>query len=260
MLIFTRDKKRLLEHFQKDPVLFAYHMGDLDEFHFEQCQWGATYGQSPRIDDVTLLYTGLTTPTLLAFGLTDKFETLLRELIPVLPPVFHCHFQETYRAVFREHFTETDRGSHQKMKLTDFRPSDKQEPPEAVIRLDMQHEPELRALFADAYPSNYFVPRMLESGKYLGYQIDGKVVAVTGVHAYSDEYGVAVLGNITTHPDYRGRGLAGVLTSRLLEELTAENKLVCLNVQRDNIAAIRCYQKLGFVKVHEYEEALYELK
>ncbi|MCP4686026.1 MAG: GNAT family N-acetyltransferase, partial [bacterium] len=48
--------------------------------------------------------------------------------------------------------------------------------------------------------------------------------------------------------------------SRLLEELTSEGKMVCLNVQQDNAAAIRCYEKLGFVKVHEYEEALYEPK
>ncbi len=260
MLIFTRDKKRLLEHFRKDPVLFAYHMGDLDDFHFEHCQWGATYGQSPRIDDVTLLYTGLTTPTLLAFGLTDKFESLLRELIPLLPPRFHCHFQEKDRAVLTEHFAWTDLGSHQKMKLGDFRPSEKEISPEEIVRLEMEHEPALKALFAEAYPSNYFVPRMLESGKYLGYRIDDRIVAVTGIHTSSDEYKVAVLGNITTHPDFRGQGLAGALTSRLLEELTAEDKLVCLNVQQDNAAAIRCYEKLGFVKVHEYAEALYELR
>ncbi|MCP4685647.1 MAG: GNAT family N-acetyltransferase, partial [bacterium] len=258
MLIFTRDKKRLLEHFRKDPVLFAYHLGDLDDFHFEQCQWGATYGKSPRIDDVTLLYTGLATPTLLAFGLTEKFEELLREQIPILPPAFHCHFQEPYRQVFREHFRETDLGSHQKMQLVDFRPYAGKGSPEAIVRLDMKHEAELKALFEAAYPSNYFVPRMLESGKYLGYAAEGRIVAVTGIHTYSDEYKVAVLGNITTHPDYRGRGLAGLLTSRLLEELTSEGKMVCLNVQQDNAAAIRCYEKLGFVKVHEYEEALYE--
>lgn len=258
MLIFTRDKKRLLEHFRKDPVLFAYHIGDLDDFHFEHCQWGATYGRSPRIDDVTLLYTGLDTPTLLAFGLTDKFQPLLRELIPVLPNRFHCHFQEKDRALFREHFSETDLGSHQKMYLKDLRPPQREVPSDSIVRLTPDDEPALKELFEQAYPSNYFVPRMLESEKYLGYKEDDRIVAVTGIHALSREHKVAVLGNITTHPDYRGRGLAGALTSHLLEELTADGHMVCLNVQQNNAAAIRCYEKLGFVKVHEYVEALYE--
>ena len=48
MLVFTTNKERLSEHFQKDPVLFAYHLGDLDDFYFKDCQWGATYGFSFR--------------------------------------------------------------------------------------------------------------------------------------------------------------------------------------------------------------------
>jgi len=259
MLIFTRDKKRLLEHFRKDPVLFAYHIGDLDDFHFDFCQWGATYGKSPRIDDVTLLYTGLPTPTLLAFGLTDKFQELLRELIPILPPRFHCHFQERDRSIFREHFRETDLGSHQKMHLREFHPGVTGLQSDKIIRLGASDEQALKGLFEDAYPDNYFVPRMLESGKYLGYKDGGRIVAVTGVHTISEAHKVAVLGNITTHPDFRGRGLAGGLTSQLLEELTSEGYMVCLNVQRDNKPAIKCYERLGFVKVHEYVEALYEV-
>lgn len=259
MLIFTRDKKRLLEHFRKDPVLFAYHIGDLDDFHFEFCQWGATYGKSPRIDDVTLLYTGLEVPTLLAFGLTDRFQELLREQMPLLPPRFHCHFREADRPLFLEHFKETDLGAHQKMHLKELHSHPSDSSAESIIRLTEADEPELRAFFERAYPSNYFVPRMLQTGKYLGYKDDGMIVAVTGVHTYAKQHKVAVLGNIATHPDFRGQGLASLLTSRLLEELTAEGNMVCLNVQQDNEAAIRCYEKLGFVKIHEYAEALYEM-
>jgi len=66
-----------------------------------------------------------------------------------------------------------------------------------------------------------------------------------------------VLGNITTHPDFRNRGLGTAVTSRLLVELSHEGKLVCLNVKADNVAAVKCYERLGFVKVHEYHEGLF---
>ena len=107
---------------------------------------------------------------------------------------------------------------------------------------------------------------MLATGKYFGCLVDDRVhaddrlLAVAGVHVCSDEYKVAVLGSIATHPEHRGRGLATTLTSHLTAELVNEGKLVCLNVKADNLPAIRCYKKLGFETIHEYEEALFELK
>ncbi|MFH9350516.1 GNAT family N-acetyltransferase [Kitasatospora sp. NPDC017646] len=37
---------------------------------------------------------------------------------------------------------------------------------------------------------------------------DGRPVAAAGVHVHSAAHRVAVLGNVVTHPDARGRGLA----------------------------------------------------
>jgi ribosomal protein S18 acetylase RimI-like enzyme len=263
MLVFTTDKKRLLEHFQKDPVLFAYHIGDLDDFYFPYCQWAATYGKSPRIDDILLLYTGCETPTLLAFGLTDKFPDLLSDFLPLAPSRFYGHFLAPHRGVLQRFADETPLGAHLKMRLDvdRFESSDRRERGSAAIfRLDRSREPELRELYAAAYPDNYFVPRMLETGKYFGYREGGRLVAVTGVHVDSDEQKIAVLGNIATYPDFRGRGLAGRLTAHLLRELVAESKLVSLNVKADNTPAIACYKRLGFETVREYEEGLFTLR
>ena len=94
-----------------------------------------------------------------------------------------------------------------------------------------------------------------------GYDFENKqIVAASGVHVDSDEYNIAVLGNIVTHPDYRNRRLATKLTSYLTEELVLESKLICLNVKDDNTAAITTYEKLGFEKVHVYEEGIFEFK
>ena len=54
MLVFTVNKKHLERHFQKDPVLFGYHQGDLDDFYFPDCQWAADYHQRARIEELIL--------------------------------------------------------------------------------------------------------------------------------------------------------------------------------------------------------------
>ena len=260
MLVFTQDKKRLLEFFKKDPVLFAYHIGDLDDFFFNDCQWAVTYGYLPYIEEVILLYTGLKTPTVLAFGVGPGFPDLLREMIDILPETFHCHFQSTSRNIFLEHFDEHPLGTHWKMKLEHFTPTGRQTGAGKIIRLDRSHELELLALYEKSYPDNYFVSRMLDTGKYFGYVEDNRIVAVAGVHVDSDKFGVATLGNITTHPDFRGRGLGTIVTSHMTAKLVSEGKIVCLNVKADNVPAITCYQNLGFVKVHQHEEALFTWK
>jgi predicted GNAT family acetyltransferase len=99
---------------------------------------------------------------------------------------------------------------------------------------------------------------MLDTGKCFGYFGNDQLLAAAGVHVYSVEYDIAVLGNIATAPAHRGRGLGTLVTARLVSELVAENcGCICLNVKADNTAAIRCYEKLGFSTVHDYEEGLF---
>jgi len=260
MLIFTNDKKRLLRHFNKDPVLFAYHIGDLDDFYFNDCTWGSIYGRIGGIEDLLLLYRGCDQPTLLAFGLENRFPQLIAEFLPLLPDKFFCHYQKKDEVVFTKFFQKNDLGSFIKMKLTDFNKTKYEFDSGKIVRLDHSHEADIKKLYQKAYPENYFVTKMLETGKYLGYSIDNTLVAISGVHVSSDEYNMAVLGNITTDPDYRRKGIASRLTSILSEELLNEGKSVCLNVKDDNMPAIKCYKSLGFEKVHDYQEAFFELK
>lgn len=259
MLIFSLDKQRLKRHFEKDVVLFSYHLGDLDDFYYPHCQFAVDYGDKSKIEDAILVYTGCEVPSVLAFGLTDIFDSLVREMLPLLPMKFYCHFQEKHRALFLENYKETKLGSFHKMKLENFT-NIKTNSEISVQQLDMTHLEMLKQLYSKAYPQNYFTERMLETGKYYGCIVDGNIVSVSGVHVHSDEYKIAVLGNIATAQEFRGQGISIQVTSRLLEDLTSDGKTVCLNVKADNKAAIASYTKLGFVKVHEYEEAFFELK
>jgi predicted GNAT family acetyltransferase len=80
------------------------------------------------------------------------------------------------------------------------------------------------------------------------------------VHVYSRRYRVAALGNIATHPDYRGKGYGKVVAARVCKSLLNDIDHIGLNVKTDNKGAIRCYQKLGFETVGAFGEFNVELK
>lgn len=87
-----------------------------------------------------------------------------------------------------------------------------------------------------------------------------RLVSVAGVHVYSEEYKVAAVGNIVTHPDYRGNGLGKSVTARLCQSLLEKVDHVGLNVKSDNNTAISVYKGLGFEIVGDYWEYMIEAK
>ncbi|GBD13194.1 Mycothiol acetyltransferase [bacterium HR24] len=92
-----------------------------------------------------------------------------------------------------------------------------------------------------AYPA-----RVLEEGVYYGVVADGHLVAIAGTHVVSPEEGVAVVGNVFTHPDWRGRGLATLATGAVTRELLERCPDVYLTVETENTAAVQVYRKLGY--------------
>ena len=213
MFTFAIDKVRLLDHFKKDPVLFAYHIGDLDDFFFPHCQFPSIYSSTARIEDTILIYSGGTAPVVILFGLTDRYEELIHEIGDLLPDTFFCHYQKRYRGVLRERFIEQPLGTMFRMKLESLTQLPNTE--HDVARLGGSDLKAITALYKSSYPGSYFTPRMLETGKYFGIRDGKKLTAVAGVHVYSPEYKVAALGNITTHTQYRVKGLASAVTGQL---------------------------------------------
>ena len=137
-MVFTVNKKHLLKHFQKDPVLFAYHLGDLDDFYFPHCQWAADYQNRARIEEAVLIYSGSKIPTVMAFGVTPRFSTFLSELMDLLPKKFYGHYQKEMRRHFHKAYKEKRLGSLWKMKLVDSAKAKKvyQTTGENIIKLD----------------------------------------------------------------------------------------------------------------------------
>jgi ribosomal protein S18 acetylase RimI-like enzyme len=257
---FTTDRNLLYGYFRKDPVLFGYHIGDLDEFYFKKCRWAVNLDGRGEIGESILIYNGPAVPTVLALGPGHHLDNLIEELLPLLPDRFYCHFHRELRSIFLRRFAGEPLGTHLKMKLESPASYRLSLSADRIARLDLSNKKELLELYDRSYPGNYFDVRMLKTGKYFGYFDGGRIIAVSGIHVYSDEYNIAVLGNIVTDPDHRNRGLATAVTSRLVDELAGEGKLVTLNVGASNYPAISCYRKLGFEKVHEYEESIFSAR
>ncbi|MEU1588024.1 GNAT family N-acetyltransferase [Micromonospora sp. NPDC005710] len=233
----------------RDPVLHAYQLGDLDDFFWPYTSWFR------RGEQVVLLYHGADRPTLLAFAApanTAAMSVLLARVAPVLPAKLYAHLSPGLTDALAGTFRTDAGGRHHRMALTD--PARLAGVATAGVVLGSADLPALRELYARAYPDNWFDERMLGTGQYLGVREGGELVAVAGVHVFSPAYEVAALGNVTTHPRWRGRGLGAAVVAALCVRLRDRVTHVTLNVKADNAAAVRLYERVGFTRSADYDE------
>ncbi|MFC7547006.1 GNAT family N-acetyltransferase [Plantactinospora sp. GCM10030261] len=243
----VHDRAELAALLRRDPARHAYQLGDLDDFFWPYTTWYA------RGDSVALLYHGVDPPTLLLFDdPAGPAGELLDDLSSLLPTRLYAHLSPGLDWRLARRYDLTPGGPHLKMALTE--PARLASALAEGSPLTAADLPELARLYEVSYPANWFDRRMLETGQYVGVRRDGELVAVAGVHVWSPVYRVAALGNITTHPAHRGRGLAGLAVAALCRRLAATVDHVTLNVRADNAAATAVYRRLGFTTVARYAE------
>jgi ribosomal protein S18 acetylase RimI-like enzyme len=122
------------------------------------------------------------------------------------------------------------------------------------IRMTAGHAEQIRNLVAQEGISG-FAAAQIDHGIFFGIYENELLVSVAGTHLVSPTYGVAAVGNIVTHPDFRGRGYATAAVSAVLSELAGIGiRDIVLNVQKENAPAIHIYQKLGFECYCEFLE------
>src|SRR5262249_38432512 len=153
-------------------------------------------------------------------------------ILHLLPRRIYTHLSGDLIDVFADDYHVEPHGAYDKMALTNPERLDIVDTSSAV-QLSATNLAEIMALYDAAYPGNWFDPRMLETGHYYGVRQDGVLLSVAGVHVYSPHYRVAALGNVTTHPAARGRGLATLATAKLCQELRRSVDRIGLNVRAD---------------------------
>lgn len=113
----------------------------------------------------------------------------------------------------------------------------------------------LNGLYGSEGGPSYYVPEHIDNGVYRGVVRDGRLVAVAGTHVVSRLEGVAVVGNVFTHPSYRGHGFAAAATSAVTEALLEFCEHVVLTVDPGNLPAVTAYSRLGYREVCQLVEA-----
>lgn len=240
----TTDLALLRAGLRTDPVGAAYLLGDLDDPYFRSCRWFvATYRGRPLA--VVMLFEGLSVPALLSYGAPDAVAVALRKCGEELPAECYAKVPLEHREALAERFRIVESETFWTMGLEpgDFQ---RESTAEGIRQLDSEDLAAMLALY-DAYPGHFFEPGQLEHGLYFGRFCAGELVTIAGTHVFSSRERVAVLGNLVTAREHRGRGHARVCTSRLIEVLGERGcRTVALQVAERNAPAISCYRRLGF--------------
>lgn len=259
------DDAGLIEnHLRKNTGLNLYQIGDLDEFFRPYTEWYGTRKNGELIQ-VVLIYKGTELPVLLALcdRDTEDMKVLLKGIRDELPDRIYSHLSKgLYPALSGSH-EGIKQGNYLKMIINreDFIFDKKKiamDERETMRRMTGDDLEEIKKLYEESYPGNWFDERMLMTGKYFGYFISGELKGISGIHVYSPEYRIAVLGNITTHPSGRNRSICKKVTTALCEDLFETVDVIGLNVHEDNRSAIRSYESIGFSITDEYEEYMFE--
>jgi ribosomal protein S18 acetylase RimI-like enzyme len=254
-VICLHDKDRIEAFLRKNVYLHIYSIGDLDDFFWPDTVW---YGweKEGEIQAVTLLYTASDDPTLLALSeQQDIMWELVQSIFHILPERFYAHLSPGVVEAVEGRCKIKSCGKHYKMGLKNkslLRDIDFSQ----VIRLTENDLDEMLALYEESYPGNWFNPRMLQTKQYFGIRLNDRLVSIAGIHVYSEQYKVAALGNIVTHPDYRGKGVGKAVMAKLCQSLAKHVDYIGLNVKADNTAAVEMYRKLGFEIVGTYYELM----
>lgn len=256
---FLHDRRELENYLRKNIFLNIYAIGDLDDFFWPCTCW---FGRRSlgKVDSVALLYTGMKLPTLIVMSRDISPEReLLTSIAHLLPDPVYCHLSPGLEDALEDSHEMEVHGKYNRMGLVDeeaFFNADCRD----VVQLKVSNLEELLDFYNKSYPRNWFDPRMLETGKYFCIRRDGNIVSAGGIHVYSSEYRVGTLGNIATHPEYRGKGFGTAVTVMVCRSLLETVDHVGLNVRSDNTAAISCYEKLGFRTVASYGEFMVQRK
>lgn len=251
MMWTTRElvnKSEILAYLETDRFYAAYAIGDLEPGLFEQCTWvGAE--KNGQLHALALHFHGLKLPAFVLMGDPDGLQAIFRELLYPAQAYLTCCAE--HLGMLERFYTWRERIPMWRMALQPMR----FHPVKGNCkRLGPRYVDELMALYAYG-GGDAFMPMQLERGVFYGVFWEGCLVAAAGTHLVSPAYDVAAVGNVFTHPGYRGRGFGTVTTSAVVAELLQRGiRNIVLNVSQGNETAIALYERLGFQRTCPFFE------
>lgn len=245
----TTDRELLYSFLEQDRLYAAYAICDLGEREFARTRWGAAYDGDELIA-VGMEYTGPTPQPLFVLGRPDGISAVLRDVIR--PRAAYIAARTMMLPAVEAHY-RVDPGTQMVRMWVDrarFRPY-----PATVQRLLPVEIGELNRLYQLGFAS-WLPSGAIADGVYYGMRVNGQLVSAAGTHVISPSARLAVVGNVLTHLDYRGRGFATAVTGAVTAELLRSCDQIVLNVRADNPPAINAYRRLGYIEHARFEERL----
>jgi ribosomal protein S18 acetylase RimI-like enzyme len=243
------DKAVLRNFLESDRLLAAYALCDLEEREFARTRWGGAF-DGDRLVAIALEYSGLTPQPLFVMGKPDGVEAILRDIVRPRA-AYVATLPGTLSAV--ESLYRLDPGPPMVRMWVDrsrLRPY-----PAEVRRLLPSDIGDLNRLYQLGFAS-WLPSSAIAEGVYYGMRVGGRLVAAAGTHVISRQARLAVVGNVLTHVDYRGRGYATAVTGAVTADLLRSCDQVVLNVRSDNPPALQAYRRLGYAEHVRFEERL----
>jgi ribosomal protein S18 acetylase RimI-like enzyme len=234
------DRDEIAAFLRMDRRYAAYALGDLDGPGRERCSWGIAYDDRGRAVALAMHQEGLIPQPLFLMGEPAGCREILASV--VRPRDAYLLGTDSLDAVVAELY-ELERPVTLHRMVVDrstFRPF--AGPAERLAPADIDNLNRLYQLgLRGGFPAS-----VLEDGVYYGVRVRGQLVSAAGTHVINAHEGIAVVGNVMTHVDYRGHDFAKMVTSAVTAELLERIDDVALNVHTDNLPAVAAYERLGY--------------
>jgi GNAT superfamily N-acetyltransferase len=246
----TTDRDLIRTFLDRDRIYAAYALADLEDRESARSRW-AIARAGDEVVSLVLEYGGPSPQPLFIAGRDDGIEAILRDVVK--PSIAYVACLPANQAAVESRY-RLEPGPQMVRMWVDrstFRPA-----VDAGIEvLTSGDAGELNRLYRLGFGS-WLPPQAINEGIYRGIRVNGRLVAAAGTHVIGKRAGIAVVGNVLTQPEYRGRGYAQATTSAVTAHLLEFCDHVVLNVRSDNPPALNAYRRLGYAEHVRFEERL----
>jgi len=128
---------------------------------------------------------------------------------------------------------------------------------QSIQPLGDEHITEMLALTALTKPGPFY-ENTNAFGNYIGIFQDQQLVSLAGERLHLNGY--SEISAVCTHPSYTGRGYGSLLVTYLANTIVEKGNTPFLHVRKDNVGAIKVYEKVGFVVRTEMNFAIFKKK
>jgi len=234
------DRDEIAAFLATDRRYAAYALGDLDAPTRGRARWGMAFDDQGRAVALAMHLDGLVPQPLFLMGDPAGCHAILASVIKprdaylLSTPAHDAAIADLYEL---ERPAELLRMVVDRETFTPFAAAAERLVPADIDELNRLYQLGFRA----GFPAS-----ILEEGIYYGVRVGGRLVSAAGTHVIDVREGIAVVGNVMTHTDYRRHDFAKMVTSSVTADLLARVPDVALNVYAENAPAIAAYLRLGY--------------